>query len=211
MSSDLIPDSHIIIHEPLRPDEQHDASEIRPGQNSATKLEISYLPGYKPFVQIFLDQPDVRNVRLIGNVKTADIKYTVTDGNGQWTEVPNVDMTLPWPMEPMSIGIIKIIPLEATSEEDEYFHFTVEITTCDHNEEEEGRANNWKERRLTELSLCQLCLQRQQDWLYGDFQFSVNKMSDKLAISSADIFLWLSIRSKRFRIIYARKYISECH
>ena len=157
MGTGFIPDSNIVIYEPLRPQEEHLPSEIRPGYNSATKLEISYIPGHEPYVQIDLDQPGVsgsallvRDVRLIGNVKTASIWYTATDAvNAQWTEVHDVDMTLPWPAEPIPMGIIKIIPQEATSEGDEYFRFTIEIRACDHIGEEGGNgkgrncSNRW--------------------------------------------------------------------
>ena len=138
------PDPNIIIDDTLRPQVTHTPSEIRPvAGNDGTTLEISYRPGYEPSVTIDLDKPgvpnsslDVEDIILVGNVKTVDIYYKPTDDSPSWNVETGVSVgtngLVNWPVGEryISVGELKLVPTEATSEDDEYFTFTVQVYGC---------------------------------------------------------------------------------
>ena len=138
------PDPNIIIDDTLRPQVTHTPSEIRPvAGNDGTTLEISYRPGYEPSVTIDLDKPgvpnsslDVEDIILVGNVKTVDIYYKPTDDSPSWNVETGVSVGINglvnWPVGEryISVGELKLVPTEATSEDDEYFTFTVQVYGC---------------------------------------------------------------------------------
>ena len=151
------PDRNVQIVDSLRPTMDHPASEIRPvSGNEGTTLEISYRPGYEPFVAIDLDVPheedssvDVEDILMVGNVQVLDIYYKSTDdASSVWPRVVRgvtVDNAgfVNWPQSNgyVSVGELKLVPIQARSPDDEYFTFTVDVLGCQEKYSESGDKN----------------------------------------------------------------------
>ena len=143
-STDYTPDSNILIDEPLRPNEDHSPSDIRPtNSGDGPSMEIAYSPDPFASVTIDLDVPgivnsalDVETIHIEGNVASLTVYHKVDDDATTWTIVTGVtvgpDGVMSWPVTGSyeTVGVIKLVPTEPDSLDDEYYIMKVNIIGC---------------------------------------------------------------------------------